>query len=77
MKDGITMRKIRDADYRHLWDAYGETKCPAVKNDIIEAYFPLVKYLAERMVTTLPVKRLQVVTTSIHWSMEISASLKT
>lgn len=48
------MKKIRDADYRHLWDAYGETKCPEVKNKLIEAYFPLVKYLAERMVSTLP-----------------------
>lgn len=48
------MRKIRDADYRHLWVAYGETKCPEVKKQIVAAYFPLVKYLAERMVTTLP-----------------------
>ena len=48
------MRKIRDADHMHLWDAYAETKCPEVKKQIIAAYFPLVKYLAERMVTTLP-----------------------
>jgi RNA polymerase sigma factor for flagellar operon FliA len=48
------MRKIRDADYRHLWESYAESKDPAVKSQIIEAYFPLVKYLAERMVPTLP-----------------------
>jgi RNA polymerase sigma factor for flagellar operon FliA len=48
------MRKIRDADHRHLWDDYAKTKSPETKNKIIEAYFPLVKYLAERMVTTLP-----------------------
>jgi RNA polymerase sigma factor for flagellar operon FliA len=48
------MRKIRDADYRHLWDAYAKKRTPEVKSQIIEAYFPLVKYLAERMVTTLP-----------------------
>lgn len=48
------MRKIRDADHRHLWDEYGRTKDPAIKSKIIEAYFPLVRYLAERMVTTLP-----------------------
>jgi len=48
------MRKIRDANYRHLWTAYAETKSPDVKSQLIEAYFPLVKYLAERMVTTLP-----------------------
>jgi RNA polymerase sigma factor for flagellar operon FliA len=48
------MRKIRDAEYRHLWVAYGESKAPEIKAKLIEAYFPLVKYLAERMVTTLP-----------------------
>lgn len=48
------MRKIRDADYKDLWDAYEETQSPEVKQKIIAAYFPLVKYLAERMSTTLP-----------------------
>jgi len=48
------MRKIRDADYRHLWEAYAEDHDPAVKSQLVEAYFPLVKYLAERMGTTLP-----------------------
>ena len=48
------MRKIRDANYRHLWEAYARDKDPQVKSQIIEAYFPLVKYLAERMVSTLP-----------------------
>ncbi len=48
------MRKIRDADFRHLWDDYAKTKSPETKQKIVEAYFPLVKYLAERMVTTLP-----------------------
>ena len=48
------MRKLRDADFKHLWDAYEETKAPEVKQQIIAAYFPLVKYLAERMSSTLP-----------------------
>lgn len=48
------MRKIRDVDYKHLWDAYDKKKTPGVKRQIVAAYFPLVKYLAERMVTTLP-----------------------
>ena len=48
------MRKIRDADHKDLWDAYEKTRDPEVKQRIIEAYFPLVKYLAERMSTTLP-----------------------
>ena len=48
------MKKIRDADYRDLWEAYARKKDPAVKSQLIEAYFPLVRYLAERMVSTLP-----------------------
>ncbi len=48
------MKKIRDAQYRHLWEAYARDKKPETKALLIEAYFPLVKYLAERMVTTLP-----------------------
>jgi len=48
------MRKIRDIDHKDLWDAYEETRAPEVKQKIIAAYFPLVKYLAERMSTTLP-----------------------
>ena len=48
------MKKIRDVDYKHLWDAYEETRDPEVKRQIVAVYFPLVKYLAERMVATLP-----------------------
>ena len=48
------MKKIRDVDYRHLWDSYSKRKTPEVKSKLIEAYFPLVQYLAERLVTTLP-----------------------
>ena len=38
----------------HLWEAYAETRDPEVKRQIVAAYFPLVRYLAERMVATLP-----------------------
>jgi len=48
------MKKIRDADVKHLWDEFIETRAPAVKSKLAEAYFPLVKYLAERLVSTLP-----------------------
>ena len=48
------MRKIRDIDHKHLWDAYEESGSQEDKGRIIEAYFPLVKYLAERMASTLP-----------------------
>ncbi len=48
------MKKIRDADYRQLWEEYARTHDPELKREITAAYFPLVKYLAERMVATLP-----------------------
>ncbi len=48
------MRKLRDADFKHLWDAYEKTGSSDDKARIVEAYFPLVKYLAERMASTLP-----------------------
>jgi RNA polymerase sigma factor for flagellar operon FliA len=48
------MRKLRDADFKDLWDAYEKSGSAKDKSKIIEAYFPLVKYLAERMASTLP-----------------------
>lgn len=48
------MKKIRDADYAELWAAYGKTKDPEVKARLTEAYFPLVRYIAERLSSTLP-----------------------
>jgi RNA polymerase sigma factor for flagellar operon FliA len=48
------MKKIRDADHRHLWESYARVRTPEVKSRLVEAYFPLVKYLAERLVSTLP-----------------------
>jgi RNA polymerase sigma factor for flagellar operon FliA len=48
------VKKIRDADHRHLWEAYAEKKTPEVKSKLIEAYFPLVRYIAERLASTLP-----------------------
>ena len=49
-----TMRKIRDADHKDIWDTYERTGASEDKAKIIEAYFPLVRYLAERMASTLP-----------------------
>jgi RNA polymerase sigma factor FliA len=48
------VKKIRDADHRHLWQSYARERTPETKSKIIEAYFPLVQYLAERMASTLP-----------------------
>jgi RNA polymerase sigma factor for flagellar operon FliA len=48
------VKKIRDADYRDLWQAYRTERTPEVKAKLIEAYFPLVRYIAERLASTLP-----------------------
>ena len=48
------MKKIRDADFRDLWTSYRAKKTPDVKSKLIEAYFPLVRYIAERLASTLP-----------------------
>ncbi len=48
------MKKIRDADYADLWASYAKSKDPEVKARLTEAYFPLVRYIAERLSSTLP-----------------------
>jgi RNA polymerase sigma factor for flagellar operon FliA len=48
------VKKIRDADYRDLWEEFTKTHSTESKSRLIEAYFPLVKYLAERLAATLP-----------------------
>jgi RNA polymerase sigma factor for flagellar operon FliA len=48
------VKKIRDADFKDLWTSYREQKTPGVKSKLIEAYFPLVRYIAERLASTLP-----------------------
>jgi RNA polymerase sigma factor for flagellar operon FliA len=48
------VKKIRDADYADLWASYARQQTPEVKAQLIEAYFPLVRYIAERLASTLP-----------------------
>ena len=48
------MKKIRDIDYADLWSAYAVKKTAEVKAKLTEAYFPLVRYIAERLASTLP-----------------------
>lgn len=48
------VKKIRDCDYADLWASYTEKKSPEVKAKLTEAYFPLVRYIAERLASTLP-----------------------
>src|SRR5262245_37121508 len=49
-----SVKKIRDADFKDLWTSYRAKKTPEVKSKLIEAYFPLVRYIAERLASTLP-----------------------
>jgi RNA polymerase sigma factor for flagellar operon FliA len=51
---GGTVKKIRDADYAELWADYAKTRAPETKARLVEAYFPLVRYIAERLSSTLP-----------------------
>src|SRR5262245_51338058 len=47
-----SVKKIRDADFKDLWTSYRAKKTPEVKSKLIEAYFPLVRYIAERLAST-------------------------
>ena len=46
--------RIKDSDYRDVWLKYRRTRRKVYKNKLIEAYFPLVRNVAERMLMTLP-----------------------
>ncbi len=48
------MKKIRDADYADLWTEFATTRSQDAKSRLVEAYFPLVRYIAERLASTLP-----------------------
>jgi RNA polymerase sigma factor FliA len=37
-----------------MWESYSETRSPAVKERLILQYLPIVKYVASRMLMTLP-----------------------
>ena len=45
--------KIRDADVRDVWLAYKEHGGEDLRNQLIEKYLPLVRYIAERLLATL------------------------
>jgi RNA polymerase sigma factor for flagellar operon FliA len=46
--------KISDADVRDVWLAYRERHTEELRNQLIEKYLPVVKYIAERLLATLP-----------------------
>jgi RNA polymerase sigma factor FliA len=46
--------RIADADVRPVWTEYKEAPTQELRNQLIEKYLPLVRYVAERLATTLP-----------------------
>ena len=46
--------RIADADLQPVWIEYKERPTEELRNQLIERYLPLVRYVAERLATTLP-----------------------
>src|SRR5687767_4329398 len=46
--------RIADADMTDVWTTYKSVPTEALRNTLIEKYLPLVRYVAERLATTLP-----------------------
>ena len=46
--------RIADADMTEVWAEYKTAPTEALRNQLVEKYLPLVRYVAERLATTLP-----------------------
>ena len=46
--------RIADADMSQVWTDYKRAPTETLRNRLIEKYLPLVRYVAERLATTLP-----------------------
>jgi RNA polymerase sigma factor for flagellar operon FliA len=46
--------RIADADMTEVWAEYKTAPTEALRNRLVEKYLPLVRYVAERLATTLP-----------------------
>lgn len=46
--------RMTDDDVRDVWRAYKQTGSEELRNQLIEKYLPLVRYIAERLLATLP-----------------------
>ncbi|MHC4859682.1 MAG: FliA/WhiG family RNA polymerase sigma factor [Planctomycetota bacterium] len=46
--------KITDEDVRETWRAYKKTGSEELRNQLMEKYLPLVRYIADRLLATLP-----------------------
>ncbi len=45
---------VEPADLDDVWVAYKKTNDPLLRNRLIETYYPLVRYISERLLATLP-----------------------
>ena len=46
--------RMTDDDVRDIWRAYKKTGTEELRNQLIEKYLPLVRYIADRLLATLP-----------------------
>lgn len=46
--------RIADADLKDVWTEYKTAPTEDIRNVLVERYLPLVRYVAERLATTLP-----------------------
>jgi len=46
--------RFNDAAMKDVWIEFKKTGCPDLKNKLIEHYLPVVRYIAERLLSTLP-----------------------
>jgi RNA polymerase sigma factor for flagellar operon FliA len=46
--------RIADADLKDVWTLYKKSPTDETRNVLVERYLPLVRYVAERLATTLP-----------------------
>ncbi|MFO0982238.1 MAG: FliA/WhiG family RNA polymerase sigma factor [Planctomycetota bacterium] len=47
-------KAINSSDVEDVWKIYKETGDPTLRNVLIEKYFPLVRYISERLLVSLP-----------------------
>ncbi|MCB9833946.1 MAG: FliA/WhiG family RNA polymerase sigma factor [Planctomycetes bacterium] len=54
MVEVATKPKTEDAQVDRIWVTYKRTGDPNLRNVLIERYYPLVRYISERLLATLP-----------------------
>ncbi len=51
----VATKSLTEAEKQDLlWSTYKETHDPNLRNILIEQYQPLVRYISERLLSTLP-----------------------